>query len=87
MVERFRKHFTRLLRQRDLITRKLYLVISMFVVIVFCLLALDRFQAQVLDAVRAYVAGEGFWSKGQKDAVFHLEHYGETLTTNMEITR
>ena len=79
MAARLYERFTRLFRQRDLITRKLYLVISMFVVIVFCLLALDRFQALVLDSVRAYVAGEGFWSKGQKDAVFHLERFCETF--------
>jgi len=63
--------------QRDLVTRKFYIVIAMFIVITLSLVALDRFQAGVLDAVRAYVAGEGFWSKGQKDASFHLEHYGE----------
>jgi len=36
---------------------------------------MDRFQSQILDSVRAYVAGEGFWSKGQKDAIFHLVRY------------
>ncbi|HKI62505.1 MAG TPA: PAS domain S-box protein [Mariprofundaceae bacterium] len=77
MKELFSKFYTRFFRQRDLITKKFYLVISLFVVIVFCLVALDRFQANVLDAVRAYVAGEGFWSKGQKDAVYHLEQYTE----------
>jgi len=77
MKRTFREFCNHLFWQRDLITKKLYLVISMFVVIVFCLVALDRFQANVLDAVRAYVAGEGFWSKGQKDAVYHLEQYTE----------
>ena len=32
----------------------------------------------LLSAVRAYVAGEGAWSKAQKDAVLHLRLYGET---------
>jgi signal transduction histidine kinase len=32
----------------------------------------------LLSAVRAYVAGEGAWSKAQKDAVMHLRSYGET---------
>lgn len=68
--------------QGDLITRQFYLVISLFVIIVFCLLMLDRFQAHILDSVRAYVAGEGFWSKGQKDASYHLERYARTGDIN-----
>ncbi len=32
----------------------------------------------LLSGVRAYVAGEGSWSKAQKDAVLHLRMYGET---------
>jgi signal transduction histidine kinase len=32
----------------------------------------------VLSAVRAYVAGEGSWSKAQKEAVLHLRMYGQT---------
>src|SRR5262249_7852712 len=31
--------------------------------------------ASVLSALRAYVAGEGLYSKGQKDAVYHLVRY------------
>src|SRR5438094_830939 len=31
-----------------------------------------------LSAVRAYVGGEGLWSKGEKDAVHHLARYAET---------
>jgi len=67
-----------LFRQRDLITRKFYLVILLFVAIVFCLVLLDHFQTHIINSVRAYVAGEGFWSKGQKDAVYHLQHYAGT---------
>jgi hypothetical protein len=33
------------------------------------------FSLWLLSAVRAYVAGEGFWSKSQKDAVSHLRRY------------
>jgi diguanylate cyclase (GGDEF)-like protein/PAS domain S-box-containing protein len=29
----------------------------------------------VLSSVRAFVAGESLWSKGQKDAIYHLERY------------
>ncbi len=34
------------------------------------------FCLNTLSAVRAYVGGEGLWSKAQKDAVFHLYKYG-----------
>lgn len=78
MAAKLNKFFDDLFRQRDLITRKFYLVILLFVVIVFCLVLLNRFQAHIIDSVRAYVAAEGLWSKGQKDAVYHLEHYAET---------
>jgi len=30
----------------------------------------------ILSAVRAYVGGEGLWSKGQKQAVYHLTSTG-----------
>ena len=30
------------------------------------------------SAMRAYIAGEGLWSKSQKDAVYHLSRYIET---------
>src|SRR5947208_14050716 len=32
----------------------------------------------VSNAVRAYVAGEGLWTRSQKDAVFALERYADT---------
>lgn len=68
--------FGRFVWDDDLVARKFYLVVGLFVAIVLCLLALDRFQAYVLDSARAYVSGEGFWSKGQINAVHHLRHYG-----------
>ena len=33
-----------------------------------------------LSSLRAYVGGEGLWSKAQKDAVFHLYKYGVSRT-------
>ncbi|HJV50121.1 MAG TPA: EAL domain-containing protein [Noviherbaspirillum sp.] len=32
----------------------------------------------ILSATRAYVEGESLWSKGQKEAVFHLNRYAES---------
>jgi signal transduction histidine kinase len=42
------------------------------------LMVLSAGSMWLLSAVRAYVAGEGLWSKAQKDAVLHLRAYGET---------
>lgn len=36
------------------------------------------FAIKTLSAVRAFVGGEGLWSKAQKDAIFHLESYGHS---------
>ncbi|HYE35971.1 sensor domain-containing protein [Methylocaldum sp.] len=55
--------------------KKTYLVITLFVGIVLCLLMLDLIRAEILNSVRAYVVGESLWSKGQKDAVQHLIRY------------
>jgi hypothetical protein len=33
---------------------------------------------EVLSAARAYVAGEGLWSKAQRDAVYSLTLYAQT---------
>ena len=43
--------------------------------ILFLLLAVVVLVFQVLSGVRAYVGGEGLWSKGQKDAVYALNRY------------
>jgi diguanylate cyclase (GGDEF)-like protein/PAS domain S-box-containing protein len=34
--------------------------------------------SRVLSGVRAYIGGEGLWSKAEKDGVFHLSSYAET---------
>ena len=59
----------------DEVTARFILVVGIFVAIGISLLSLDRFQARILSSVRAYVTGEGFYSKSQKDAVFHLQRY------------
>jgi diguanylate cyclase (GGDEF)-like protein len=40
------------------------------------------FTIHTLSAVRAYVAGEGLWSKAEKDAAYHLEAYGRSRDPN-----
>jgi len=54
-------------------------VIWPFVAALILLLALDHFRGSVMSAMRAYVGGESLWSKGQKDAYFHLDRYARTL--------
>ncbi len=46
------------------------------IIIISLLLALGAME--VLSAARAYVAGEGLWSKAQRDAVYSLALYAQT---------
>jgi len=62
----------------EMVARKFYVIVGMFVAIVVCIMVLDRFQAYMLESVRSYVAGEGYWSKGQKDGVYHLARYASS---------
>src|SRR5260370_40498261 len=55
--------------------RNLSLIVVTFVLIVACLLLLNNVRSQILSGVRAYVSGEGLYSKGQKDAVYYLIKY------------
>jgi hypothetical protein len=52
-----------------------FAIMWMFAAIVLCLLILANFRFGLLSSARAYVGGESFWSKAQKDAVFHLQKY------------
>ncbi len=52
-----------------------WLVIGPFLVVVALLAGLTVASVDLLSAVRAYVGGESLWSKGQKDAVYHLGRY------------
>jgi len=58
--------------------RRLILIIWPFLVIVAVLLWLSSESMSVLVAVRSFSEGESLWSKGQKEAVFHLMRYAET---------
>jgi diguanylate cyclase (GGDEF)-like protein/PAS domain S-box-containing protein len=50
--------------------------LSLGVIIISLLLSLGALE--VLSAARAYVAGEGLWSKAQRDAVYSLTLYAQT---------
>jgi diguanylate cyclase (GGDEF)-like protein/PAS domain S-box-containing protein len=58
--------------------RRLLLLILPLVAIVTALLLLVAGAMETLSAGRAYVGGEGLWSKAQKDAVHHLLLYASS---------
>jgi PAS domain S-box-containing protein len=61
---------------RDIpIARKLYFTVGIMATLIVVELATLWFAVGTLSSVRAYVEGEGLWSKGQKDAVYHLQKY------------
>jgi diguanylate cyclase (GGDEF)-like protein len=60
------------------ISQRLYLVLGIMVLLISAELSALVFTIHTLSAVRAYVGGEGLWSKAEKDAVYRLEAYGRT---------
>jgi len=56
----------------------LALIVATFVSIVVGLLLLGNARSEILSAMRAFVAGEGFYSNGQKDATHALYRYART---------
>lgn len=50
-------------------------MVGPFLVVVALLATLAVAGVDLISAVRAYVGGESRWSKGQKDAVYHLDRY------------
>jgi PAS domain S-box-containing protein len=55
--------------------RKLLVVVSLFVCIVVFVFLLGSLRSMILSSVRAYIQGEGYWSKAQKEAVISLMQY------------
>lgn len=49
-----------------------------FLLMVLLLAACASGSLYVLSAVRAFVAGESLWTKGQKDAIYFLDRYAAT---------
>lgn len=58
--------------------RRLWLAILPMLIAVAALVALAAMSMFVLSGVRAYVGGEGLWSKAQKDAVYYLARYARS---------
>ncbi len=60
------------------VSKQLIQTIWPFCFIVALLLFLGVVSMSALSAVRAYVSGESFWSKSQKESIYHLNRYAET---------
>ena len=54
------------------------LIAGVFAAMIGGLLVVANIGMDVLTSMRAYVGGEGLWSKAQKDAVHYLLRYGRT---------
>lgn len=60
------------------VTTRLVVMSAVFAVVVMLLIGLALFAMDVTAGVRAYVRGEGLWSRGQKDAVYYLSLYANS---------
>jgi diguanylate cyclase (GGDEF)-like protein len=58
--------------------RRLLRLVSPFVAVILFQSLLAGLSLETLSSVRAYVGGEGLWSKGQKDAIHFLSLYSQT---------
>jgi len=57
------------------IARKMLVIVAVFVAIVICVSFLAALRSEILTSIRAYVGGEGLWSKAEKRAVLNLTDY------------
>jgi signal transduction histidine kinase len=60
------------------IARKLYFTVGIMATLIAIELGALVFSINTLSSVRAYVNGEGLWSKAQKDAMYHLLQYSRS---------
>lgn len=60
------------------IAKKLYLTVGLMATLIAIELGALVFSINTLSSVRAYVSGEGLWSKAQKDAMYQLLRYSRT---------
>src|ERR1700722_2144406 len=54
---------------------KLRIIVGVFIAIVVCVFLLGMLRSEIVAGVRAYVGGEGLWSKAEKRAVLSLNRY------------
>src|SRR5689334_17018534 len=60
------------------IAKKLYFTVGIMATLIAIELGTLIFSINTLSSVRAYVSGEGLWSKAQKDAMYQLLRYSRT---------
>jgi signal transduction histidine kinase len=60
------------------IAKKLYFVVGVMALLIMGELITLQFAMRNLSAARAFVAGEGIWSKSQKNALIYLQRFGRT---------
>src|ERR1700722_1511294 len=64
---------------RDIsIAKKLYFTVGIMALLIVIELVVLFFSINTLSSVRAYVNGEGLWSKAQKDGLYQLFKYAHT---------
>lgn len=64
--------------QRSSVGAKLTAVTLVFAGIIFASVGVMELSLKISNGVRAYVMGEGLWSRAQKDAAFALDRYGRS---------
>ncbi len=64
------------------IAKKLYFTVGIMAFLIVIELLTLWFAITTLSSVRAFVGGEGLWSKGEKDAVYALQQYGQSHDEN-----
>ena len=57
---------------------RLNTIALVYVAIILTLVVVGSIASGLNNGIRAYVQGEGLWSKGQKDAVFYLTRYASS---------
>ena len=60
------------------IAKKLYFTVGIMALLIAVELFVLFFSINTLSSVRAYVGGEGLWSKAQKDGLYQLQKYART---------
>lgn len=61
---------------RDLsVSKKLYIVVGLMAFLITMELFTLKYTVNILSAVRAFVGGEGLWSKAQKNALLDIQSY------------
>ena len=61
------------------ISKKLYFVVGIMALLIAIELFTLFFSLNTLSSVRAFVTGEGLWSKAQKNAFYNLQRYAHTF--------